>query len=243
MIPKVIHYCWFGGNTLSQLSLKCIESWKKYCFDYEIKEWNENNFDINYNLFVREAYEAQKWAFVSDVARLYILYKHGGIYMDVDVEVIKPINNLLNHKSFTGFESEKMIPTGIMATEYENKWIEKLLKYYNDKHFNIDKKTNSYNMIPNTQIITEITLENYKFIPNNTYQELSDVTLYPTDYFCPKEWWTGNINITDNTYTIHHFNASWWSDEQKRILEKDKKFQKVKERYLLTNKLLDNDKK
>ena len=123
MIPKIIHYCWFGGNPLPPLALKCIESWKKYCPDYEIKIWDESNFDININKYATEAYEAKKWAFVSDVARLWVLYNYGGIYMDTDLEVIKPLDEFLYHKAFSGFEDEVNIPTGIIASEKNNNWI------------------------------------------------------------------------------------------------------------------------
>ena len=124
MIPKTIHYCWFGGNPLPKLAKKCIKSWKKYCPDFEIIEWNEANFDISSApLYVRQAYEAKKWAFVTDYVRLYALTSYGGIYMDTDVEVIKPLDFFLNHDAFSGFESEKSIPTGIMASKKGNIWV------------------------------------------------------------------------------------------------------------------------
>ena len=110
MIPKKIHYCWFGGNPLPPLAVKCIESWKKYLPDYEIKEWNESNFDLNYNDYVREAYEAKKWAFITDVVRLYAMVTEGGIYMDTDVEVLKPLDELLQYDAVSGFESSSRIP-------------------------------------------------------------------------------------------------------------------------------------
>ena len=109
MIPKKIHYCWFGGNPLPPLAVKCIESWKKYLPDYEIKEWNESNFDLNYNDYVREAYEAKKWAFITDVVRLYAMVTEGGIYMDTDVEVLKPLDELLQYDAVSGFESSSRI--------------------------------------------------------------------------------------------------------------------------------------
>ena len=117
MIPKTIHYCWFGGNPLPDLAVKCIDSWKKYCPDYEIKEWNEKNFNLDACPYVREAYEAKKWAFVSDYARLYAMVTEGGIYMDTDVEVLKPLDEYLDNLAFSGFQTEKEIPTGIMACE------------------------------------------------------------------------------------------------------------------------------
>ena len=106
MIPKIIHYCWFGGKPKPELAEKCIESWKKFCPDYEIVEWNEGNFNINSNLYVKQAYEAKKYAFVTDYVRLYALYTQGGIYMDTDVMVLKPLDEYLNHEAFSGFESK-----------------------------------------------------------------------------------------------------------------------------------------
>ena len=135
MIPKKIHYIWVGGNPLTPLAEKCIESWKKYCPDYEIVRWDESNFDVNQNQYCKEAYENKKWAFVSDYIRLKVLYEEGGIYMDTDVEVVKPLDKFLSNPAFSGFENDTMIPTGIIASEKNNPWVDKLLKKYDDKHF------------------------------------------------------------------------------------------------------------
>lgn len=135
MIPKIIHYCWFGGNPLPELAKKCIASWKLYCPDYEIKEWNESNFDLDCCDYVREAYQSKKWAFVSDVARLHALVTEGGIYMDTDVEVIKPLDNLLKYNAVSGFETEKTIQTGLIASEKENSMLQEMLASYEDDHF------------------------------------------------------------------------------------------------------------
>ena len=143
MIPKIIHYVWVGGKPLTPLAKKCIASWKKYCPDYEIRRWDENNFNINENLYCKEAYENKKWAFVSDYIRVKVLYDYGGIYMDTDVEVIKPLDRFLVHKAFSGYENETSIPTGIIASEKKGKWIEALLRDYDDKKFILeDKKMN-----------------------------------------------------------------------------------------------------
>ena len=135
MIPKIIHYCWFGGNDKSELVERCISSWKKYCPDYKIIEWNENNYNVNKNKYTKYAYERQKWAFVSDYVRLYVIYKYGGIYMDTDVEVVKNLDKFLKYESFSGFESTKYIPTGIMGGEKNSRWIKYLLSYYDNKSF------------------------------------------------------------------------------------------------------------
>jgi len=222
-IPKVIHYCWFGGNPLTEMSIKCIESWKKYCPDYEIIEWNENNFDININAYTKEAYENKKWAFVSDVARLYALVNVGGIYMDTDVELTKPLDGLLKHEAFSGFESETRIPTGIMGCMKGQKLFVELLNYYNDKHF--IKEDGSLDTTTNVVIITDI-VKKYGLNQNNTFQTVNGFTLFPNDYFCPKNWETRELNITENTHCIHHFDGSWLSDED-RYME-NLKFKLVK---------------
>ena len=207
MIPKVIHYCWFGRNELPPLAKKCIESWKKYCPDYIIKEWNEDNFDLNLYPYVREAYDKRKFAFVTDVVRLYALYHEGGIYMDTDVEVLKSLDRFLVHHAFSGFEDELFVPTGIMASEKGGKWAKENLAYYDNRHFLSDDGV----MDLTTNVVT---ITNY-MLPlglkqNNTYQDFPNlITFYPKDYFCPKSYVDGNIYLTDNTYTIHHFAGSW----------------------------------
>lgn len=210
MIPKKIHYCWFGGNPLSALAIKCIDSWKKYCPDYEIIEWNENNFDINCCDYVKEAYKAKKWAFVSDVARLYALVNYGGIYMDTDVEVLKPLDDLLLKDAFSGFESKKRIPTGIMACVQKHPLFVEFLNEYDNTHFIHNDGT--LNMTTNVERITKTCLT-YGINLNNSEQTIKGFTLYPKDYFCPKDAITQKIIVTKNTYTIHHFNASWVSAE------------------------------
>jgi len=218
MIPKKIHYCWFGRNPLPELAVKCIDSWKKYCPDYEIIQWNEDNFDINCNNYVKEAYNAKKWAFVSDYIRLYAVYNFGGVYMDTDVEVIKNIDVFLKHPAFTGFESKEGIITGIIAGEKNNKWFGLLLDYYNDANF--INNDGSYNLTTNVTIASNITKANYNVKFNNKFQNLNnDVFLYPTEYFCPKDYMTLKINITQNTYTIHHFNGSWVPEEARKERE------------------------
>ena len=127
MIPKIIHYCWFGGKPLPDEAKKLISTWKKYCPDYDIREWNENNFDINDCFYVKEAFEAKKWAFITDYVRLKVLYDYGGVYMDTDVEVCKPLDDLLSYNGVSGFESPSAIPTGIMAASRHNEWIGNLL--------------------------------------------------------------------------------------------------------------------
>lgn len=219
-IPKKIHYCWFGRGQKSELMLKCIDSWNKFLPDYEIIEWNEDNFDINLNKYAMEAYKNKKYAFVTDYVRLYVLYNYGGVYMDTDVEIIKNIDDFLKHKAFSGFENNKYIPTGIMASEKGNKWIKDLLDEYDNLSF--IKKDGTMDLTTNVIRITNKTKEKYNLIPNDTFQDLGEVVFYPHDYFCPKDWETGKIFLTENTYTIHHFNGSWHTKKEKKQINKKK---------------------
>lgn len=231
-IPKIIHYCWFGKGEKPELARKCIESWKKYCPNYEFKEWNEDNFDINSNEYVKQAYESRKFAFVTDYVRLYALYHEGGVYMDTDVEVLKPVDEFLKHKAFSSFENNNMIPTGLMAAEKGNEWIKDLLNEYNDLKF-IDKD-GKMDLTTNVTRITNLTRDKYGLKLESSYQDLKDgiVTMYPHEYFCPKDWETGKINLTENTYTIHHFSGSWHGEaEKKQADEYRKRLKKYIDKY------------
>lgn len=229
MIPKTIHYCWFGGNPKPKLAEKCIKSWKKYCPDYKIIEWNETNFDISSApLYVRQAYESKKWAFVTDYVRLYALVNYGGIYMDTDVEVVKALDIFLKHDAFSGFEDEKNIPTGIMGCKKDFPLFMQFLNYYNDAEFyNGD---GSLNLTTNVTVITNICSQN-GFIPNNQYQEMDGFAIYPNDYFCPLDFRTRLLKKTKNTATIHWFSASWHDDSYR---ERRKKHLKLKRRQRST---------
>lgn len=208
MIPKKIHYCWFGGNPLPESAKKYIETWKKYCPDYEIIEWNENNFDVTQNQYCKEAYEAKKWAFVSDYARLKVLYDYGGIYMDTDVEVVKPLDDLLQYNWFSGFESEERIPTGTMGASWNSTVIKIFLDDYNDRHF--IRNDGGFDLTTNVEVMTKILKEKYKVQLNNTRQIFGDNNLLlPFDYLCCKDLMDGKIYRTGSTYTIHHFDGSW----------------------------------
>lgn len=206
MIPKKIHYIWFGGNPLTPLANKCIESWHKYCPDYEILRWDESNFSDGGNLYFQEAIAAGKWAFASDYARLKVLVENGGIYMDTDVELLKPLDRFLFTKAFSGFEAEDRIPTGIMAAEAHHPLFEKLLRDYDNRHF--IKPDGQPDFTTNVTYITDALLASGLKL-NNRQQTIEDFTLYPSDYFCPKDWLTKKVNLTENSYAIHHFDGSW----------------------------------
>lgn len=176
MIPKIIHYCWFGGKPLPDLAKKCISSWKKYCPDYEIIEWNETNFDLYYNDYVKEAYESKKWAFITDVVRLYALVNFGGIYMDTDVEVLKSLDEFLDNEAFSGFEAKDRIPTGIMASEKGSAIMSELLSDYEGVHFKNDD--GSLDMTTNVTRITDVCLKHGLQL-NGEFQVVNGFALYP----------------------------------------------------------------
>ncbi|MEE0483676.1 MAG: glycosyltransferase [Megasphaera elsdenii] len=223
MIPKIIHYCWFGGNPKSESVKKYIESWRKYCPDYEIKEWNESNFNINENDYCREAYEAKKWAFVTDYVRLKALYEEGGFYMDTDVEVVKSLDPLRVYDAVSGYESPTHIPTGTMGACRDNEWIGMLLHDYDHRHFL--RKDGTCDTITNVVVITDLTVKKYGLHLHG--QKLvfgHNMVLLPFDYLCAKDLDTGEICKTSNTYTIHHFAASWLPEDERNYSRLYKKY-------------------
>lgn len=223
MIPKIIHYCWFGEHPLPKSALKCIASWKKFCPDYEIKEWNENNYDINSCDYVREAYQAGKWAFVSDFARFDILYQYGGIYFDTDVELIRPIDDIIEKGSFMGCEVPpenknmrilRVAPGLGLAAVQGLSLYKEIIDDYRNSHFVSDGNT------PIITVVHRVTniLMQHGFTPEGRIQLVADIYIYPCDYFCPMSYYTGKINITENTRSIHHYSASWVSSVEKIML-------------------------
>ncbi len=207
MIPKIIHYCWFGKNPLSPLTLRCLASWRRFLPDYEIIEWNEGNFPLNLFLFAKEAFENKKYAFVSDVCRLYALKIMGGIYFDTDVEILKSFDTLLFHTAFSGFETDEYLSTAIIATEKNGVWISQLLDYYHNRHFRNNE--GSLETTPNATIITIMMIKE-GFLMNDSYQAKEGyVAFYPQSYFSPMSYRTGSLNLTPDSYCIHHFAKSW----------------------------------
>lgn len=206
MIPKRIHYVWFGGAPLTPLAEKCIASWKKHCPNYEIVRWDESNFDLAQNRYCLEAYEAKKWAFASDYARLWILVNEGGIYMDTDVELLRPLDEFLELDAFSGFEAEDRLPTGLMASSRQQPFFVKLLHDYDSRSFL--RPDGMLDLTTNVTAITEACVES-GLVLNNTKQTVEGFTLFPSDYFCPKDWLTKEIHLTENSYAIHHFDGSW----------------------------------
>ncbi len=223
MIPKIIHYCWFGGNELPVLAMRCIESWKKYLPDYEIKEWNETNYDVHFIPYVHEAYESKKYAFVSDYVRFDILYRYGGLYFDTDVEVIKPMNDIIARGPFMGCETDindrgataKAVAPGLgMGVNPGLGIYSEILDLYGKLHF--VKADGSLNLKTVVEYTTEL-LCKHGLKNTNEIQKCVGVWIYPARYFCPINLVTKKIHITEDTCTIHHYAASWIDKKENKL--------------------------
>lgn len=227
---KTVHYCWFGGGPLGDRELECIASWERYLPDWKIVQWNETNFDVNQCAYVREAYEAGKWAFVSDYARFFILYRYGGLYFDTDVELVKPIDDLIDGGPFMGFEfdvpssgEEEYIealksvavsaPTvnpglGMYATPHLDVYGDILRSYERDHFRKADGTDNQSTVVERvTSILFDKGLNNSQV----GIQKIAGITIYPSEFFNPKDYFTGIVSVTGNTRSIHHFSMSWHS--------------------------------
>lgn len=218
MIPKVIHYCWFGGQPLPKLARKCIRSWQKYLPDYEIRRWDESNFDISMMPYVAEAYAAKKYAFVSDVARYWILYHNGGVYFDTDVEVIAPMDDIVARGAFMGCEqiyragnppeSLGVAPGLGMAAEEGHPFYREMLDYYASIHFDAGLH---YTRQPTIVEITTRALVAHGLENSPGIQQVDGIWIYPHSYFNPMSIVTKEIVISPETRSIHHGAASWAS--------------------------------
>ncbi len=213
MIPKVIHYCWFGRNPLPKLALTCIESWRKYLPGYEIKEWNEDNFDVDQIPYTRDAYQAKKYAFVSDYARYWILYRYGGLYFDTDVEIIKPIDDIVGKGPFMGVEVPgrgkryPLVAPGLgLGAEPGMDMYREIMDYYMSLSFY--KEDGSMNLVTIVHYNTEVLVRNGMQKSDNI-QTVAGIYIYPVDYFNPMDSLTGKITLTDRTRSIHRYAASW----------------------------------
>ena len=232
MIPKIIHYCWFGGNPLPPLAQKCIKSWKKYCPDYQIIEWNESNFDVNCNAYCAAMYEQKKWAFLTDYVRLKVVYENGGVYMDTDVELLKPLDDLLDNKAYMGFETTGKVNTGLgFGAEKGHPFILENMTYY--ENLNDFKKVETCPEIT-TRLLNEYGLK--QDIQKN--QVVYNVNICPVDYFCPIEFETNIKRKTRRTYSVHHFVASWHSKEQRKTVKKMQKRNRIDYYRLAPNRFM-----
>lgn len=217
MIPKVIHYCWFGGNSLPSLAEKCISSWRKYLPDYEIHQWNETNFDVNSHPYTKDAYASGKYAFVSDFVRFKVLYELGGLYFDTDVEIIKPIDDIIEKGPFMGFEYDggkrKMaVAPGLgLGAESKMALYEEILDKYDTLPFYLDNgERNPYTMIP---LVTDLLIAN-GLKGNSGIEQVCGVTVYPQSWFNPFEDSTGRLHKTEDTRAIHWYAKSWMPKEK-----------------------------
>lgn len=225
MIPKKIHYMWFGGSPLPESAKKYMDSWRKFCPDYEIVRWDESNFDIHCCKYVEEAYQARKWAFVSDYARFWVLFNVGGIYFDTDIEVVRSMNSLLEHKAFFGFGSTGLsLPVfGAQAGQPSYKDI---VEDYNSRSFVLENGKLDLSPIDLTAL--RILKSNYGLIVNNQFQTLNDGTvIYPKQYFHAFNTETGVMNLYPELFVIHYADGSWLNDNQKYYIRLKKKCAKL----------------
>lgn len=207
-IPHIIHYFWFGGNEKPEIVLKCIASWKRYFPGWEIIEWNESNYDIHKCAYIKEAYEKKKWAFVSDYARFDILYRHGGIYFDTDVEVIRKLpKEFLSLKAFTGVEggAQYIAPGLVFAIVKEHPYVKEILEVYENTRFVCDGQLNLKTV---NERVTAI-MQKKGYVINGEYQKIGDLCIYPAEYFCGYDLNIHEPAVTENTISVHHYAASW----------------------------------
>lgn len=226
MIPKIIHYCWFGGKDIPDKDRKNIEGWKKLNPDFKIMRWDESNYDIHKNKYMEEAYSVPKWGFVPDYARTDIIYRYGGFYFDTDVELKKPLDELLENKCVMGFEKKDSVNHGHgFGAEKGHPFLKEMLDFYDSISF--INKDGTLNMTASPVYITKL-LVNHGLILNGEYQIVDDIHVYPCEVFCPKDYFTGDIKMTKRTIGIHHFNLSWMNEndvaKMKEIGEYSKKY-------------------
>lgn len=215
MIPKKIHYCWFGNKDIPKIFDKCYKSWKKYCPDYEIILWNEKNYDVSSNRYTQEAYDQKRFAFVSDYVRWDVLYNYGGIYLDIDVEIVKPLDQLLNNELFIGFESDLYIASGLITGAIQNHHVTKvILNKYDLISQNKIKKYQPF-ITPCPVIETDTFKELGLVKDNGTIQHISDMSFYPKKYFANRNQ-ARLPQKCDLSYTIHHYAGSWCEKKQSR---------------------------
>lgn len=225
-IPKIIHYCWFGKGEKNNLIKKCMDSWKKYCPDYEIIEWNEENSNFNDCKYAKEAFEKGKWAFVSDYVRLVALRDYGGIYLDTDVELVSSLDKFANRdEAFVGYAEDLYIGTATIACKKENEWIKLLIEEYHKLKF-VDQNGHM-TITPNNVIITDVTLRKTDFCIGDQSIKLGNISVYPTEFFSPykkkiigkESFFRKNYTITEDTVCIHHTDLSWQTKRDFNIFQ------------------------
>ena len=222
MIPKILHYCWFGNGEKPELVQKCMESWRNILPEYELHEWNERNFDLNVVPYVREAYEKKRWAFVTDYVRLYALYNVGGIYVDTDVEILRPLDRFLSLPAFSGFQCKNCCVTGLMGAARHSQWAKDLMDDYTGRHFL--NKDGTLNEATNVHYISERMMQMGMKLDGSKESIEGYYTVFPEEYFCPKECVSGKLNLTENSYAIHHFAGSWLGTRRLKLRALSRRF-------------------
>jgi mannosyltransferase OCH1-like enzyme len=213
MIPKIIHYCWVGPNPIPEKELQCINSWKKYLPGYELRFWNEKTFNISSNTFASQAYEHKNYAFVSDYIRTKVLYDHGGVYLDTDVEILSNLDQILaKEHCFLGFETRAKVGTAIMGFTPKHPVLEKFMNFYQSNNFKDDK--GNVNTIANVTILTDI-LSKFGLVANGTAQIVTDIEIYAREYFYPKKIAENEFRVTEQTMAIHKCSNSWMTDKER----------------------------
>ena len=239
MIPKIIHYFWFGGKPIPAKYQKYIQTWKKFCPDYEIIRWDESNYDCTKNEFLRAAYEAKKWAFVTDYARLDVVNQYGGVYLDTDVELIKPLDEMMDYQAFAGFECSGFVAFGLgFGSEANNVQLQEMLDVYSDISKFVDEEGNFKTDLTCPIVQTGI-LEKHGLVKNNQRQSVGGFEIFPEEYFCPMNYSFEYNNLTENTISIHHYAASWFSTKDRlkfHIINKLSRNYKMFKRLLVKNK-------
>ena len=229
MIPKIIHYFWVGGNPKPESVLYCIDSWRKKCPDYQIIEWNETNYDFTKNEYMRQAYEAKKWGFVPDYGRLDVVYQHGGIYLDTDVEAIKSFDSLLSDSAFMGFdktiEKDHFVACGLgFGAVAGSPILKEMMDIYDGVSF--IKEDGTLNVLPSPHYSTEC-LKKHGLVNEDKDQRLDDVMVYASDVLCPKSYNTGKLTISERTVSIHHFDATWLDEKERKKHSRDVKMHQL----------------
>lgn len=234
MIPKIIHYCWFGQGEMPRLMKKCLKSWKKFCPDWKIVRWDEDSFDVNSTLWTKQAYETKKYAFVADYVRLKALYEMGGVYLDTDVELVKPLDAFVTHEAFIGFENTRHIASCLIGACPQHPVVQEWLRWYQDRDFVQDgTETDEPNVVHMTDTLIHRGLE-----VNNVFQTVDGMAVYPQTWFCPQNIEGENRELSANTVAIHYFDSSWRTENGRRAMKRAKfhstKFYKTLEwlRYL-----------
>ena len=225
MIPKKIHYFWIGGKSMPEKNKTCVESWKKFCPDYEIIEWNESNYDFSECTYMAQAYDAELWGFVPDYARLDIICREGGIYLDTDVELLKSLDDLLSCKAFMGFENRKSVAPGLgFGAEPGNEILKQMRDLYHS--FSFYNENGTPNIAPSPFYATKL-LRSYGLQLNGKRQFVHGIDIFPAEYFAPLCYTDNRLKITENTYGIHWYHASWHTPEQKKRTKRIQRINRI----------------